>query len=52
MNFSWGKAIITFIIGITLSFIVGGIYNDSGYMVAVAVCYVGAIIIGILGNNN
>ncbi len=52
MKFQWGKAIITFIIGIIISFIIGGIYNDGSFMVAAAICYVGAVIVGIFGKNN
>lgn len=52
MKFNWNKAILTFFLGIIISFTVGRIYNDSGYMVAVAVCYVGATIIGELDKNN
>lgn len=52
MKFYWGKAIITFIVGFIISFIIGSFFGDGGAMAAVAVCYVGAIIVGIFGKNN
>ena len=51
MKFCWGKAIATFIIGFIISFIVGGLFNDGGAMAGTAVCYVGAIIVGIFGEK-
>ncbi|MCB2291708.1 hypothetical protein LGK97_18510 [Clostridium sp. CS001] len=44
---SFGKAIIAFIIGIILSFGIGSLFSDSGVAVMTAVCYVGAIIVGL-----
>lgn len=44
MNYS--KAFIVFIIGIILSFLGAALIHDAGFGAAVAVCYIGAIIIG------
>lgn len=42
---NFGKAIITFIIGMILSCIVGVTFNDGGLATATAVCYLGAIMV-------
>ena len=47
MNFNYGKAILTFVVGFIISFIVGSIFEDSGIAIMTAVCYVGAIVSGV-----
>ena len=44
MNYS--KAFIVFIIGIILSYVGAVLLHDAGFGAAIAVCYIGAIIIG------
>lgn len=51
MKFYWGKAIITFIVGFILAFTVADLFGDVGAMTPTAVCYVGAIIVGIFSKN-
>ena len=46
MDFKYGKAILTFIMGFILSFIVVSIFEDTDLGIITAVCYVGAIISG------
>lgn len=51
MNFNWGKAIITFIIGFIISFFIGALFNDGGIASMTAICYVGAIIVGLFSKK-
>ena len=51
MNFNWLKAISTFIIGFILSFTIGALFNDGGMASMTAVCYVGAIIVGLFSKK-
>ena len=51
MKFNWIKATITFFLGLILSLIIGGIFNDGGMASATAACYVGAIIVGIFSKK-
>lgn len=47
MNFNYGKAILTFVVGFIISFLVGSFFNDVGVGIMTAICYVGAIIAGV-----
>lgn len=46
MKFNYGRAILTFVVGFIISFIVGSSFNDAGIGIMTAICYVGAIIAG------
>ena len=46
MNFDYGKAILTFVVGFIISIIVGSIVEDAGIAIMTAVCYVAAIVAG------
>lgn len=52
MQFSFGKAIVTFIIGFIISFSVGDLFNNGGLASMTAVCYVGAVIVGLFAKKN
>lgn len=41
------KSILTFIIGVVLSFITGAVFNDGLIAITTAICYVSAIVVGI-----
>lgn len=52
MSFNWIKAIFTFIFGFIISFTMGALFNDGNMASMTAICYVGAIIVGLFSKNN
>lgn len=46
MKLNYTRAILIFLIGFIISFIVGVIFDDGGIATMTAVCYIGAIIAG------
>ncbi len=52
MQFSWDKAVAAFIMGFIFSLAAGIIFQDSGIASMTAVCYVGAIIVGLFSKKS
>ena len=52
MYFGFGIAFLTFIIGLFISIIVGGFFDDGGVASATAICYAIAIYVGMDSGKN